>query len=183
MSFRLTGLNPVLVIVLNICLLPSCVNGQNIPMKKKEQEETHNRFVEKMMQEPAVSYPAKQFRFARPTDRLANVKKFYIEGLGLQKLDSFKNHDGYDGIMIGLTHSQFHLEFTHHIKGSPCPAPTRDNLFVLYFENDNEVQKIKSRLNAMKYFEVEPENPYWKNKGLTFEDPDGWRVVLFVGTP
>jgi hypothetical protein len=25
---------------------------------------------------------------------------------------------------------------------------------------------------------VEPENPYWAKNRLTFEDPDGWRVVL-----
>jgi hypothetical protein len=25
---------------------------------------------------------------------------------------------------------------------------------------------------------VAPENPYWNGRGPTFEDPDGWRVVL-----
>ncbi len=25
---------------------------------------------------------------------------------------------------------------------------------------------------------VEPENPYWKNHGITIEDPDKWRIVL-----
>lgn len=30
----------------------------------------------------------------------------------------------------------------------------------------------------MGYDEVEPENPYWKDKGITIEDPDGWRIVL-----
>lgn len=30
----------------------------------------------------------------------------------------------------------------------------------------------------MGYGEVEPENEYWKEKGKTIEDPDGWRVVL-----
>jgi hypothetical protein len=30
----------------------------------------------------------------------------------------------------------------------------------------------------MGYDEVEPENPYWKNAGVTIEDPDGWRIVL-----
>ncbi|WP_425293855.1 hypothetical protein [Microvirga pakistanensis] len=24
----------------------------------------------------------------------------------------------------------------------------------------------------------EPENPYWLGQSVTFEDPDGWRVVL-----
>lgn len=26
---------------------------------------------------------------------------------------------------------------------------------------------------------IEPENPYWKDLGKTFEDPDGWRIVLY----
>ncbi len=30
----------------------------------------------------------------------------------------------------------------------------------------------------MGYPEVEPENLYWKEKGVTIEDPDGWRIVL-----
>jgi hypothetical protein len=30
----------------------------------------------------------------------------------------------------------------------------------------------------MGYFAVQPENPYWEQKGTTFADPDGWRVVL-----
>jgi hypothetical protein len=30
---------------------------------------------------------------------------------------------------------------------------------------------------------IEPENPYWNGKSQTFEDPDGWRVVLYDGSP
>lgn len=28
------------------------------------------------------------------------------------------------------------------------------------------------------YSPAAPENPYWAERGVTFEDPDGWRVVL-----
>jgi hypothetical protein len=31
------------------------------------------------------------------------------------------------------------------------------------------------------YQPVEPENPYWTGTSHTFEDPDGWRVVLYYG--
>src|SRR5260370_42410000 len=37
------------------------------------------------------------------------------------------------------------------------------------------------RLRDLEYAPVEPENPYWKEKSLTFEDPDGWRVVIYHG--
>ncbi|MDP7981505.1 VOC family protein [Bacillus multifaciens] len=119
-----------------------------------------------------------QFRFARPTDKFEEVINFYETGLGLQRIGEFQNHAGYDGVMFGLPDEEYHLEFTRHVNGSPCPAPTKDNLLVFYMPNKDEIEKIMNRLNKMNYYEVEPENPYWKEKGTTIEDPDGWRVVL-----
>ncbi|KQL40046.1 hypothetical protein AN960_08795 [Bacillus sp. FJAT-25509] len=119
-----------------------------------------------------------QFRIARPTNQLAEISKFYGEGLGLKKVGSFQNHNGYDGIMFGLPDVEYHLEFTQHIDGSPCPAPTKDNLLVFYIPHKAEINLVKNRLNNMGYIDVEPENPYWLGKGTTFEDPDGWRIVL-----
>ncbi|MEI4832322.1 VOC family protein [Bacillus sp. FJAT-53711] len=119
-----------------------------------------------------------QFRIARPTDKLEEVIKFYEEGLGLKRIGEFHNHEDYDGVMFGLPGVEYHLEFTRHKNGSPCPAPTKDNLLVFYFPDKNEIEKIHHRLNTMGYDEVEPENPYWKEKGITIEDPDGWRIVL-----
>ena len=119
-----------------------------------------------------------QVRIARPTDRIEEVERFYCEGVGLQKIDSFEGHQGYTGIMIGLPDAGYHLEFTQHIDGSPCPAPTRDNLLVLYIPNRQTIQRIAKNLHEMGYPEVEPENPYWAEKGVTIEDPDGWRLVL-----
>lgn len=37
-------------------------------------------------------------RVARPTDNLDEVTRFYRDGLGLQVLDSFSGHDGFDGM-------------------------------------------------------------------------------------
>jgi hypothetical protein len=42
-------------------------------------------------------------------------------------------------------------------------------------------QTVVDRLQAHGHTPVEPENPYWKNTSLTFEDPDEWRVVVFNG--
>ncbi|PSR55113.1 hypothetical protein AHMF7605_17180 [Adhaeribacter arboris] len=123
-----------------------------------------------------------QVRIARPTDQLAKLIQFYTEGLGLEKLSSFANHAGYDGVMLGLPGREYHLEFTQHVAGSPCPAPTKDNLLVFYIPDQVVLNAAVSRLQNLGYFPVPPENPYWQDKGLTFEDPDGWRVVLFAGT-
>lgn len=125
------------------------------------------------------SLPVAQVRIARPTDKLQQLEQFYCAGLGLQKLGYFENHDGYDGMMLGLPGLTYHLEFTQHKDGSPCPAPSKDNLLVLYIPDQESIKSIAQRLNKMGYPEVEPENPYWKVKqAITIEDPDGWRIVL-----
>ena len=122
--------------------------------------------------------PVCQVRVARPTDRLEEVVRFYSEGLGLKILGSFQGHDGYSGYMLGLPGSDYHLEFTQHSAGSPCPAPTRDNLLVLYINDKAAIDRIVARLSAMGHSPVMAENPYWAEKGVMIEDPDGWRIVL-----
>jgi catechol 2,3-dioxygenase-like lactoylglutathione lyase family enzyme len=116
-------------------------------------------------------------RLARPTDRLADVLRFYEEGLGLVRVDSFEGHAGYSGVMLGLPGEDVHLELTTHADGSPGPAPTRDNLLVLYLRSRDVIAAAEERLRALGHDPVEPENPYWAGD-LTFEDPDGWRIVL-----
>jgi catechol 2,3-dioxygenase-like lactoylglutathione lyase family enzyme len=116
-------------------------------------------------------------RFARPTDRLPDLLRFYEEAIGLERIDSFEDHAGYSGVMLGLPGEEVHLELTTHAEGSPCPAPTRDNLLVLYLTNRAAIAGVEERMRALGHEPVEPENPYW-NDDLTFEDPDGWRVVL-----
>ncbi|GAA4343063.1 VOC family protein [Flaviaesturariibacter amylovorans] len=131
---------------------------------------------------PHATYPATQFRIARPTHQLDAVVAFYTEGLGLPLLYRFEAHAGYRGAMIGLPGVGHHLEFTEHDDGAPCPAPSKDNLLVLYFPGRQELDVISRRLEDHGVRPVAPENPYWEKKGLTFEDPDGWRVVLFEGS-
>jgi catechol 2,3-dioxygenase-like lactoylglutathione lyase family enzyme len=122
--------------------------------------------------------PVVQVRIARPTDRLLEVVRFYRDVLGLSEIGSFAGHAGYDGVMLGLPGSAYHLEFTQHAAGSPCPAPSRDNLLVFYIEDGEAVARLVARLRAHGHEPVAPENPYWAGRGFTFEDPDGWRVVL-----
>ena len=124
------------------------------------------------------SLPVAQLRIARPTARLDEVVRFYREGLGLEVIGSFEAHAGYSGVMLGLPGHEHHLEFTSRIDGSPCPAPTKDNLLVFYIPDTEAIKRLTLRLNGMGYFAAQPENPYWKQQGTTFEDPDGWRVVL-----
>ncbi|QCR33697.1 VOC family protein [Lysinibacillus sp. SGAir0095] len=122
--------------------------------------------------------PVVQVRVARPTDQIEVLERFYCEGVGLEKIGSFSGHRGYTGLLIGMPDASYHLEFTQHIEGSPCPAPSKDNLLVFYIPNQASIDAIAKRLKEMGYPEVAPENPYWEEKGVTIEDPDGWRIVL-----
>ncbi|WGJ08512.1 VOC family protein [Brucella intermedia] len=119
-----------------------------------------------------------QVRIARPTDKLAAVIAFYRDGLGMPELARFEGHAGYDGIMLGLPDKSVHLEFTQQTGGSPCPAPSLDNLLVLYVTERNAYDRLNERMQRFGYAPVEPENPYWLERSLTYQDPDGWRVVI-----
>ena len=123
-------------------------------------------------------FNAVQVRIARPTDQFDKIIQFYEHGLGLQRVAEFTGHAGYTGVVYGLPHLSYQLEFTSHEEGSPCPALTADNLIVFYIPNGEELKSVAERLQQMGHGEVEPENVYWKEKGITIEDPDGWRVVL-----
>lgn len=119
-------------------------------------------------------------RFARPTDQLDEVVRFYRDGVGLEVIGSFERHAGYSGVLLGLPGSDYHLEFVHHEEGSPGPAPTDDNLLVFYLPNPDAVEEASERLERHGCKPVAPENPYWEESGVTFVDPDGWRVVFYA---
>ena len=117
-------------------------------------------------------------RVARPTDDLPALLRFYRDGLGLQVLASFAAHNGFDGVMLGHPQAPYHFEFTHQPGHRVGRAPTQDNLVVLYLPNAAEWQAVVTRLQAAGFASVASYNPYWDQQGLTFEDPDGYRVVL-----
>ncbi|UOQ75739.1 VOC family protein [Hymenobacter sp. 5516J-16] len=119
-----------------------------------------------------------KLRVARPTDQLAAVVRFYRDGLGLQELGSFAGHEGFDGVMLGHLQAPYHLEFTSQPGHFVGRAPTADHLLVFYLPDRLEWQLAVDRLQAQGYPSVPAANPYWDKLGLTFEDPDGYRVVL-----
>ena len=119
-----------------------------------------------------------KLRIARPTDQLVEVIRFYHEGLGLELLGSFEDHAGFDGVMLGSPGGPYHLELTHHRSHTVGRAPTQDNLLVFYLPNTEEWTAVIAHMEASGYQPVASYNPYWDQNGKTFEDPDGYRVVL-----
>ena len=113
-------------------------------------------------------------RVARHTDRLEEVVAFYRDGLGLPEIGGFRDHHGYDGVFLEIPGSGAHLELTAGGRhGTPVPHP--ESLLVLYVGDDATLQTIAARIGENP---VQPANPYWAEHGVTFEDPDGFRVVL-----
>lgn len=120
-------------------------------------------------------------RVARPTDRLEACVAFYRDALGLSVLSSFTNHDGFDGVMLGHEGSGYHIELTHKRDHKAGRAPTEDNLLVFYIPDLALWQRAVDRMHAHGHSPVASFNPYWDENGVTYEDPDGYRVVLNRG--
>ena len=119
-----------------------------------------------------------QLRVARPTDNLDAIVEMYRDGLGLEVLGSFKDHQGFDGVMLGKQGMGYHFEFTHHQGHTVGKAPTQDNLLVFYLPDKEEWETACTRMETAGFIPVTSYNPYWDIDGCTFEDVDGYRVVL-----
>lgn len=119
-----------------------------------------------------------KLRVARPTDNLELVVQFYRDGLGMQVLGHFEDHDGFDGVMLGAENAPYHFEFTRKKGHTAGRAPTQDNLLVFYLPDSDEFKQAVDQLLSAGYNAVPSFNAYWDHNGCTFEDPDGYRVVL-----
>jgi YycE-like protein len=123
-----------------------------------------------------------KLRVARPTDQLEEVVRFYSAGVGLEILGSFEDHDGFDGVVLGLAGMPYHLEFTRRRGHTAGRSPTLDNLLVFYLPDANDWNAAVERMTEAGYPAVTSFNPYWDRHGRTFEDPDGYRVVFQPGS-
>lgn len=119
-----------------------------------------------------------KLRVARPTDDIEALLPFYRDGLGLEILSRFEGHNGFDGVMLGRSSAPYHFEFTK-AHGHPAGrAPTKDNLLVFYISEATEWQAAIDRMEKAGFAAVPAFNPYWDQLGRTFQDPDGYRVVI-----
>jgi catechol 2,3-dioxygenase-like lactoylglutathione lyase family enzyme len=115
-----------------------------------------------------------ELRVARHTDRLDELVAFYRDGIGLTEIGGFQGHDGYDGVFLAIPGTRAHLELTSGGRhGAPQPHP--ETLLVLYLGDQGSVDAV---VNRVRVAPVQPANPYWADRALTIEDPDGFRVVL-----
>lgn len=117
-------------------------------------------------------------RVARPTDNLAQISQMYEQGLGFTVLAQFNDHDGFDGVILGHPQHPYHLEFTHHRGSKVGRAPSKEHLLAFYLPDGETWQTACDALIQAGFRPVPSYNPYWDRAGKTFEDIDGYRVVL-----
>jgi len=119
-----------------------------------------------------------KLRVARPTDNLVEITKMYVDGLGFELLGTFEDHNGFDGSIIGHANHNYHFEFTHHKGTIVGEAPSQDNLLIFYFSDHVTWEICCKQMVTAGFNIVKSYNDYWDVVGKTFEDLDGYRVVL-----
>lgn len=116
-------------------------------------------------------------RVVRPTDNLDTIAEMY-SALGFEKVKEFKNHEGFDGVILGHRKHAYHLEFTHRIGTKIGKAPNQEQQLVFYIACSREWERACRSMISAGFNVVENINPYWESVGKTFEDIDGYRLVL-----
>ena len=119
-----------------------------------------------------------KLRIARGTNNLSQISEMYKNGLGLEVLGSFVNHSGFDGIMLGSPNSSYHFEFTYEHNQKAPHSNSSENLIILYLPDPTEWIRIKNQMKVAGFQIVKSHNPYWDLNGCTFEDPEGYRIVI-----
>ena len=117
-------------------------------------------------------------RIARPVSDLARTRTMYCRGLGLRVVGSFEDHDGFDGLMLGMAGTSYHFEFTYCRANPVVPTPTREDLTVFYLLSSPQWYDVCNKVRAAGFKQVVSSNPYWDVRGHTYEDFDGYRIVL-----
>lgn len=120
-------------------------------------------------------------RVGRPTDNLEEITKMYVEGLGFDVIGGFDGHSNFSGRIVGHPKHNYHLEFTTHAKHKAGRAPTLENLLVFYIPDETKYNNAIHRISNSGFRKVKSFNPFWEGGSQTFEDLDGYRVVINYG--
>jgi YycE-like C-terminal domain len=79
--------------------------------------------------------------------------------------------------VFGLPDASRQLEVV--LRDGVTPAPTPEDLLVLYLGSEREVASTADRIRAAGREPSSSPNPYWERTGaVCFVDPDGYWLVL-----
>lgn len=117
------------------------------------------------------------FRIARHCNDLSSMITFYKDLLGLKVLGQFEDHDGYDGVFLGMKNESWHLEFTQSSEEADHKFDPED-LLVFYADSKKELESIISRMAKAGIKKQKAKNPYWNANGNMYLDPDGFQIII-----
>lgn len=122
--------------------------------------------------------PTAAVRIARPSRDIAVAEHFYVHGLGLQVLHraAASGPEEHDLVMLGWPQATWHLELLGGANLSVRPAPTPEDLLVIYLSGPVEASLV-TRLERAGGRRVS-QGAYWDRWGVTVQDPDGYRLAL-----
>ncbi len=122
-----------------------------------------------------------QLRIARPVSDLRHSQQLYCQGLGMQLLGAFSDHQGHSGVMLGYADESWHLEFTQCLHHPAAPVSTEEDLLVLWLPEEPLWLARCQAMRAAGFRAINPFNPYWKTAARTFIDGDNYRTVVRLG--
>jgi hypothetical protein len=117
-------------------------------------------------------------RVSRPTTRLTEITEMYRSGLGFATIGHFKDDEGFDGVILRHSGHAYHLEFTATRRHLISSTPTAENVLAFYIPDARQWDARCARMISAGFRWVPSFDPYWDVAGRTFEDLDGYRVVL-----
>src|SRR5216110_324728 len=85
---------------------------------------------------------------------------------------------GNDVPQVSIGVSPTRIEFTRCHTHPVAPAPTPEDLLVFYVPTAAEWRPACASMLAAGFKQLSSFNPYWETRGRTYEDPDGYRIVL-----
>ena len=118
-----------------------------------------------------------KFRVARHTNDLDKIKIFYTTILGFEVLGGFENHASYDGLFLGKTNLDWHLEFTKSDETVDFNY-NEDDILVFYPVTKDEFDSLIQNIQKQNITFIKAKNPYWNEKGKMILDPDGYQIVI-----
>jgi len=120
--------------------------------------------------------PHHRIRIARPTRDMDAAVRFWRDGVGLPVQGRKSGEEtGHELAFIGWPDAAWHPEL---VADPDLPiTPTDEDLLVVYVAEPLADETI-DRIVAAGGVRVRSRNAYWDDRGVTFVDPDGYRLVL-----
>lgn len=120
---------------------------------------------------------ASTLRIARPTRSMSSALSYWADGVGLDVFGQQRDEHGSGNMLafLGFPGALWHLELVDDEAIDPSPTP--EDLLVLYLGGTPDEEYLR-RIERNGGHRVPARNPYWDEHGVTYQDPDGYLLVL-----